>query len=621
MGTYNVCYDVVALVLLVVIILLYLMKRGIPNYQNRLFLLLIFCALAATVFDIVDVLFINAGSALPNWMKYISSGGCFVLQMLEALLVFYYVLGITTTWRETRLSLKAATIIPYIIALFLTVTSYYTHLIYYYDEQGNYIRGEGRFITIALGIFYLFLAAGRIWLLKKSFTKETRITLWIITMIGTTGVVIQSLMPHMITQMFGTTLCLLIAFFTLQNPFLAIDGDLRVYNRSIFITMTSYDFAAKKKFSVLVLMLDDISFLQRNLGIEHVREMQRSVIEELRKVEKGALIFHISDSCFCMVFNQLYSQQIDSIMERIAGKFDSPWMIHDISTLLSAHLCRIECPEDAANVKEILDVVSYLGAETLGGQIVSVKDLNIRERNQHKQREQLIRDAVEYSKFDVCYRKIYSIAQKKTIGAEIALCVIGEDGLIYSSECKDLLEKTGLSFRVGIYLFRKACDYLVSMRKAGQEIVSVEVGISIFMCMHQRFLDEIIWLMKEYRINPGSIRLKITESEALDSSRQLQEMMKKFSDAGIWFALDGYGVGYTNISYIYELPFSHVEMSREVFAAALTDEQAMSILKNTINMLHELDMQVVIRGINPGKEQDVLQQIQCDYTIGSYQQL
>ena len=80
-------------------------------------------------------------------------------------------------------------------------------------------------------------------------------------------------------------------------------------------------------------------------------------------------------------------------------------------------------------------------------------------------------------------------------------------------------------------------------------------------------------------------------------------------------------MGYTNISYIYELPFSHVEMSREVFAAALTDEQAMSILKNTINMLHELDMQVVIRGINPGKEQDVLQQIQCDYTIGSYQQL
>ncbi|MDO5574575.1 MAG: GGDEF domain-containing protein [bacterium] len=621
MGTYNVCYDVVALVLLLVIILLYFMKRGIPNYQNRLFLLLIFCALVAAIFDIADVTFINAGSKIPNWMKYISSGGCYVLQMFEALLVFYYVLGITTTWKETKFYVKAATIIPFMIASLLTFTTYFTHLLFYYDEQGNYIRGEGRIISVLVGIFYLVLAVVRIWLLKKSFTFETRVTLWIVTLIGTTGVVVQTLMPKMITQIFGVTLCLLIIFFTLQNPFLAIDSDLRAYNRSIFITMTSYDFAAKKQFSVIIIMLDDISFLQRNLGIEHVRALQRSVVDELRRTEEGALIFHINDSCFCMVFNQLYSQRIDEIMGRILKKFDKPWMIHDISTLLSAHLCRVECPQDAANVKEILDVVSCLGEDTLGSRIVSASDLRIRERNQHKQREQLIRDAVEYSKFDVCYRKIYSIAQKKAVSAEIALCVIGENGLIYSSECKDLLEKTGLSFRVGIYLFRRACDYLTSAQRAGQEIESVEIGISIFMCMHQKFLDEIIWLMKEYKISPGTIRLKITESEALDSSHQLQEMMKKFSDAGIWFSLDGYGTGYTNISYIYELPFSHVELSREVFAAALADEQAMSILKNTIHMLHELDMQVVVCETQKGMSEETLREIQSDYTIGFYQQL
>ncbi len=621
MGTYNIFYNIVALILLFVIILLYFMKRGLPNYQNRLFLLLIFCALVATIFDILDVLFLNAGPMIPNWMKYISSGGCFVLQMFEALLVFYYVLGITTTWKETKLSIKIATIIPYIIALFLTVTSYYTHLIYYYDEQGNYIRGEGRFIALLISIFYIFLAAGRIWLLKKFFTRENRITVWIIMLIGTVGVIIQTLIPHMITQMFGVTLCLLIAFFTLQNPFLAIDSDLRAYNRSIFVTMTSYDFAAKTKFSVVVLMLDDISFLQRNLGIKHVRELQRTVIEELRRIEKGALIFHISDSCLCMVFNHLYNQKIDSIMEWIVGRFERPWMIHDISTLLTVHLCRIECPEDAANVKEILDVISYLGSETLGGKIVSVKDLNIEERNQYQQRERVMRDAVEYSKFEVSYRTIYSVAQKKEVGAEIALCVIGEDGFIYSSEYNELFEKTGLSFRVGIYLFHKACDYLVTMRKVGHEIESIEVGISIFLCMHQKFLDEIIWLMKEYRLNPGSIRLKIKESQALDSSCQLQEMMKKFSDAGISFALDGYGAGYTNISYICELPFSYVEISREVFTEALTDEQAMSILKNMIHMLHELDMQVVICDQCSRIKEDSLQQIQCDYTIGSYQQL
>lgn len=621
MVTYNICYDIVALVLLLLIILLYFMKRGIPSYQNRVFLLLLFTALTASIFDIADVLFINAGSLIPNWMKYISSGGCFVLQVLIALQVFYYVLGITTTWKETKLFVKLATCIPYFIMLGLTFTTYYTHLIFYYDQQGNYIRGNGRMIAILLGIFYLFLAAGRIWRLKSSFSRETRITLWIVTAIGTIGVVAQTLVPGLITQMFGVALCLLITFFTLQNPFMAMDGYLRVYNRSTFVTMTSFDFAARKHFSVVVVMLEDISFLQRNLGMEHVRVLQRSVVEKLRETDKEVLIYHINDSCFCLVFNSLYGRKLDGIMEHMSEQFEKPWMINGISTLLSAHLCRIECPEDVTEVNGILDVISYLGEEALGDRIVSLHDLNIHERNRTKEREQLIRDAVEYSKFDVCCRKLYSLSKNQVVGAEIALCVIGEDGLIYSDDCKELLERTGLSFRVSIYLFRAACDYLVSKRNAGEQVESVEVGISIFMCMHQKFLDEIKWLMKEYKISPGAIRLKITESEAQDSSRQLQEMMKKFSDAGVWFSLDGYGAGYTNIAYIYELPVSHVEMSREVYAAAMSDEQAMSILKNTIHMLHELDMQVTICGTRTGMNEKVLRDIQCDFVIGTYQPL
>lgn len=62
-------------------------------------------------------------------------------------------------------------------------------------------------------------------------------------------------------------------------------------------------------------------------------------------------------------------------------------------------------------------------------------------------------------------------------------------------------------------------------------------------------------------------------------------------------------------------------MSREVYAAAMSDEQAMSILKNTIHMLHELDMQVTICGTRTGMNEKVLRDIQCDFVIGTYQPL
>lgn len=621
MVTYNICFDIVALVLLLVIVLLYFIKRGIPSYQNHLFFLLILCALVACVFDIADVVFINAGNRIPNWLKYISSSGCFVLQVLEALLVFYYVVGITNTWKEIKLRVKAATIIPYIIMLILTVTNYYTRIIFYFDEQGNYVRGSARDITILLGVFYLILAAGRIRLLKSSITKGNRIILWIITIITIAGVAAQTFVAGLITQMFGITLCLLIAFFTLQNPFLTIDSYLKVYNRSSFVTMTSLDFAAGKKFSVIAVMIDDISFMQRNFGIERVRALMREVAARFRELEEDVLIYHINDACFCLVISGIYRDSIDGIMDEIARKFERPWKLNDILTVLSVHQCRIDCPEDVGKLEDVFDVISYVSEESMGAKIVYAHDLDVEGRNVQKLREQVIRDAIEYSLFDVCYREIYSVETGQPVGVEITLSVTGDDGVFYTDDCKELLEKTGQNFRVGIYLFRSACDYLVRSRAVGKKIDSVEIGISIFLCMQPEYLREILWIMKEYKINPGTIRLKITESEAVDSSKQLQEMMKKFSEAGVWFTLDGYGTGYSNISYIYELPFAYVQMDRAVFQAAIGDEQAMRILKNTINMLHELDMQVVISQTELDRHTELLREIQCDYTIGSYRQL
>ena len=73
-------------------------------------------------------------------------------------------------------------------------------------------------------------------------------------------------------------------------------------------------------------------------------------------VKEKAVIYHVNDSCFCLVFNSLYDQQLDRIMEQMMEQFEKPWLINDISTLLSAHLCRIECPEDAADVKEYFKI-------------------------------------------------------------------------------------------------------------------------------------------------------------------------------------------------------------------------------------------------------------------------
>lgn len=623
MVNYNIFYDIAAFIMLLVIILLYFMRRGISNYQNRLFLALILCAFFGTTADIVDIIFIGAGSAVPIWMKYISSGSCFILHGLEAMLVMFYFLGITNSWWKTKPYLKVALVVPYLIIFFLVITSYKTHLIYYYDEAGNYYRGSICMLTYLLAIFYLFIAVVYIYHLRKFLSKETHIILTLITIIAATGAVIQLMVPGLVTQMFATMLSLYIIFFTLQNPYLAIDNNLHVYNRSSFLHMTSLNFATGKEMSMILMVIDDYSFMQSSFGARQMRSLLREIAKNLKALNRNILVYHITDASFCLVLDGQYSQQkVDLLLDTVDHMFDRPWKINDISTILALHLCQITCPKDADSVERIFEIVSYMLKQKQSEKRLRVCDMDIKAHNQQREKEQLIKEAILGSRYELCYRGLHSLVMDKTNSAELSLRILDLEGdYLYSGECKELLEKTGLIFEVGILLFRAACIFIRDRRELGDEIESVEIGISIFLCMQQEYLDEIADLMKEYKIKPGMIRLKISESEAMDSTKQLQEMMKKFSEVGLWFSLDGYGTGYFNISYIYELPFSHIEIEKKVFQASLTDKKAMEILKNSIQMLHELDMQVVICDVLPQEQQDILRNIGCDYVVDSYRTL
>lgn len=623
MVTYNICYDISAFVMLLLIILLFLMRRGISNYQNRLFFTLIFCAFLGTIADICDILFINAGNTLPNVLKYISSGSCFVFHGLEALLVLFYFLGITNSWWKIKNGIKFVLVLPYIIIAFLIVTSFYTHLIYYYDASGIYHRGSACILTYLLALIYLVIAAVYICHLRKFLSRETQLILILITIIAATGAIIQLTIPGLSTQMFATAMCLYIIFFTLQNPYLAIDNYLRVYNRSSFVNMAALSFATGKKMSMILLAIDDYVFLQSSFGVEQVRELQSEIAKSMKALDRNILIYHVSDACFCVVLNSNYQEQkTTDLMNRMEKLFDKTWEINEISTILSVHLCRINCPKDADSVERIFEIISCLLEQKQNGKRIYIEDMDLKGRNSQRQKEQLIKEAILNESYEICYRGLYSILTQKTDSVEIALRIKDENKeYLYSDESKELQEKTGMIFKVGIILFREACRFINKYAQSDMEIDSVEIGISIFLCMQQEYLLEIAALMKEYKIKPGMIRLKISESEAMDTTIQLQEMMKRFSEIGIWFSLDGYGTGYSNISYIYQLPFSHIEMDKEVFKAALLDEKAMEILVNTIQMLHELDMQVIICDVPNEKEKLLLKNIRCDYVVETYRPL
>ena len=81
---YNVHYDVAALILLITVLIHYVLKKTISTNKTRIFHSLLWCALLATILDVVTLVLYAYGSAINIGLNY-------VINMLYYLSIYVFI--------------------------------------------------------------------------------------------------------------------------------------------------------------------------------------------------------------------------------------------------------------------------------------------------------------------------------------------------------------------------------------------------------------------------------------------------------------------------------------------------------------------------------------------------
>ena len=77
--------------------------------------------------------------------------------------------------------------------------------------------------------------------------------------------------------------------------------------------------------------------------------------------------------------------------------------------------------------------------------------------------------------------------------------------------------------------------------------------------------------MEEYRIDPKSINLEITETASLKAKKTLLQNMNILMQYGTSFSLDDFGTGNSNLNYIIEMPVEIVKFDKDVTQNSFVD--------------------------------------------------
>ena len=117
------------------------------------------------------------------------------------------------------------------------------------------------------------------------------------------------------------------------------------------------------------------------------------------------------------------------------------------------------------------------------------------------------------------------------------------------------------------------------------------------------------------RFPQGAVQTVGASTAALGDVRVV---LNELRDLGIKIAIDDFGVGYSSLSYLRELPIDEVKLDRSFIAPITTDRGAAAIVRSVIDLSHNLNLSTVAEGVETAGAAAMLRSYGCDTVQGHY---
>ena len=136
--------------------------------------------------------------------------------------------------------------------------------------------------------------------------------------------------------------------------------------------------------------------------------------------------------------------------------------------------------------------------------------------------------------------------------------------------------------------------------------------------MNKNLVSDFVAILEKYQVPAGCINLEITESAAANNEAGLQQTIHELKNVGFTFSLDDYGTGYSNFSYMFDMPFRIIKLDKSILWKAEDNTNARIILTDTIKMMKRMNLEIVVEGVETEEQRMLLEELDCDYLQGYF---
>lgn len=236
------------------------------------------------------------------------------------------------------------------------------------------------------------------------------------------------------------------------------------------------------------------------------------------------------------------------------------------------------------------------------------------------QMETDLRRAIERQEFRLHYQPIISLDSGTINGFEaLVRWQHPEHGLVSPAEFIPLAEETGLIVPLGWWVIREACSQMqVWQAQFLANPLTISVNISGRQFSELDLSQRIEQILQEYRLDPRTLKLEITESAIVENAESATVMLAQLRKLGIQLCMDDFGTGYSSLSYLHRFPIDMLKIDRSFVSRMSFDNEDSEIVRTIVTLAHNLGMNVTAEGVETAEQVDLLKEINCEYGQGYF---
>ena len=146
----------------------------------------------------------------------------------------------------------------------------------------------------------------------------------------------------------------------------------------------------------------------------------------------------------------------------------------------------------------------------------------------------------------------------------------------------------------------------------------IAVNLSTRVLIDQGFVAETRGILEDHGVPGDALVFEITESAMLIDPTRALETIERLHALGIGFSVDDFGMGFSSLAYLKQLPIESLKIDRSFVAGMTTNVRDASIVRSTINLAHDLGLKVVAEGVETGDALAMVTRLGCDEAQGYF---